>query len=386
MLVLQPTQVPRVQEMCGSSKQGRVMCNQSKECNWYAQNSVIQSAISIVQEQHYISFSALCRKLDIEENTQTELLEELRNRCRVANSVIGEVDEDRANGALLQATIFYSNNWAGSGQWPQTVELKIGCDLYYKILENNWNDYGGGRQVKNSHLNENYLDHVIRWQMGFFGDRYAWEEFRRFYHDLTTFECELGENEVITCFVPGVDAYAFRNIEPTGIVRTNVVVNAGDILVGKIRIRGETGNPFDGMEVNISDTSFRVPAGVSGVVAEVLTDQGGGLKKWQNRIMRNLDGVMVERLRNPLLGEQLGVDIVDTETQTVVVPANRTITSAYIRRIVRRRDNVTTDDVNVLGKLRTVFDEFRPYCDAVSGVVAKIRRVQISLKMSTCNE
>lgn len=357
------------------------MCDLSQECSCQIQNPIIQSAIGIVQAQHYISFDALCRRVGIAADAKKGFLADLRTECHNCNSAIGEIDGGEAERAFLQSQIFYSRKWAEMALGPQAIGLKIGCDIYDKILENNWNNYGRSCQVNNARLDEAYLDHVIKWQMGFIGCCYAWDEFCRFYRDLTEFECELGDDEIITSNIPGVDADALKDIDSTGIIRTNVDVNSGDLLVGKVRVHGESRTLFNDTEARISDVSLRVPPGMSGRVSKVQIERRRGQAGNYGNVERNIRNILETRLSSLLLGERLTVEIVDSETQQCLVPANRMITSGVIKRIAKRRDYISINDANIMARLETVFREFRPYFKTIATDVARIKVVRIALKI-----
>lgn len=149
-------------------------------------SSVLQSVVEIIEEQHYIAFPVLCRVLGIGERVvQREFLKALQVECAHSNPRIGEVDENERNAALLQpkVSIFYSKNWAKIMPWPTVVGKKIGYDLYRRILNNNWNNYGAGRGVNFRDLENSNLDQIIKMQMGYTGFRYVWEEFCKMYQE-----------------------------------------------------------------------------------------------------------------------------------------------------------------------------------------------------------
>lgn len=351
-----------------------------------AKNPLVQSAISIVEKQHYISFRALCRKLGMEKDSR-KLLDAIRTECQDVNSGIGEIDEPEAKKSLLQLKVFYSKNWARKVQWPQSIGLKIGYNLYAQILENNWNNYGTSHGVNIGSLYNAYRDNVIMWQMGFAGYHYAWNEFSRFYgslDNLAEFECELGEDEIITRFIPNVDAEALKHLEPSGIIRSNATVNPGDILVGKMRLRGKSREPiFFDAEPRICDKSLRVPVGISGMVSEVHLEQRRGLPAYRVAMTRKIEKLLKERMAEVLLGEEMTVDIMDSETQNCLVTANTRITKTHINRIVKHRDHVLINDVNMMERVAAIFREFHPYFDALASDVIGIKKVRVSLMKRT---
>lgn len=50
-----------------------------------------------------------------------------------------------------------------------------------------------------------------------------------------------------------------------------------------------------------------------------------------------------EELRNVLLGEKVPLDISDSQTMEVIIPANRKITATLIRQMVKRGRNIEID-------------------------------------------
>ena len=72
----------------------------------------------------------------------------------------------------------------------------------------------------------------------------------------------VGDEEQFTAEVPGLDEEERASLEQDGLVRVGQRVRAGDVLVGRIRRR--TGLSEE--EVEVEDTSLRLPAGREGVV------------------------------------------------------------------------------------------------------------------------
>ena len=93
-----------------------------------------------------------------------------------------------------------------------------------------------------------------------------------------------------------------------------------------------------------------------------------------------IEHMLEERLGNWFLGDRLTVDVVDVETQMPLVLANRRISRTDIRRIVRRRDFVSTNATHVMERFVSAFNEFRPYFDTLANDVMEIRRVRIFLR------
>ena len=143
-------------------------------------SDLFNRAVGIVQERHYISFQALCRIIGLSENVpaRDQLREELRAESQNLTSSIGEVTQQEAVEALIQPNVFYSKEWARN-TWPIAIGLKIGNDLYQRILENHWDDYGVSHLVNLDTLKQNYLDCIIMFVEADFSG--LWRKFVDFY-------------------------------------------------------------------------------------------------------------------------------------------------------------------------------------------------------------
>jgi DNA-directed RNA polymerase subunit beta len=95
-------------------------------------------------------------------------------------------------------------------------------------------------------------------------------------------------NEEITRDLPNIAEDSLRNLDESGIVYVGAEVNPGDILVGKVTPKGETPMTpeekllraiFGEKSVDVKDSSFRVPPGVSGTVVEVRVLMRRGIEK-----------------------------------------------------------------------------------------------------------
>jgi hypothetical protein len=143
-------------------------------------SDLFNRAVGIVQERHYVSFQALCRILGLSENdlARDQLRDELRAESQNLTSAIGEVTQQEVAEALIQPNVFYSKEWARN-TWPIAIGLKIGNDLYQRILENCWNDYGASHLPNLYTLNQNYLDCIIMFAEADFSG--LWREFVNVY-------------------------------------------------------------------------------------------------------------------------------------------------------------------------------------------------------------
>ena len=163
--------------------------------------ALLPDALETIGRQRYISFAALKRILarkhpelaiqhhseltddDLSKSSADLLKKELMDACREVNARIGVVADAAADEAVLGHNVFYSVDWirnADHGDGKVAGHL-IGSDLYKKIIENNWNDYGGNGLLNYNSLTENDLDLVMAYD--FWARQYKWDDFRRKYAD-----------------------------------------------------------------------------------------------------------------------------------------------------------------------------------------------------------
>ncbi len=100
-------------------------------------------------------------------------------------------------------------------------------------------------------------------------------------------ETKLGPEE-ITRDIPNVSTAALQNLDDDGIIRVGTRVNPGDILVGKVTLKGDIQySPeekllraiFGEKSREVRDTSMRVPPGTNGTVIDVKIFSRSGVRK-----------------------------------------------------------------------------------------------------------
>ncbi len=123
---------------------------------------------------------------------------------------------------------------------------------------------------------------------------------------------KLGPEE-ITWEIPNVSEEAIKNLDETGVIRVGAIVEAGDILVGKVTPKGESEPPaeekllraiFGDKARDMRDTSLRVSSGGSGKVIGVRVfsrDSDDSLPPGVNCIVR----VYVAQLRKVSIGDKM---------------------------------------------------------------------------------
>ena len=203
---------------------------------------------------------------------------------------------------------------------------------------------------------------------------------------IVTFECgardtKLGPEE-ITRDIPNVSEDALKNLGSDGIVRVGAEVKPGDILVGKVTPKGETElSPeerllraiFGEKAADVRDTSLVVPPGTAGVVmgVQVSTSQQNEVmdekkqkkvkkdaeKKRKNQITK-LERDLTAKLAAELMNEKLPVDITDTETGDVIVPANKKIKKSQLSTLAKAHAHWEMESGPARDKVAAIIDPF----------------------------
>ena len=202
------------------------------------------------------------------------------------------------------------------------------------------------------------------------------------------FECgardtKLGPEE-ITRDIPNVGEEALKNLGHDGVIRIGAEVKPGDILVGKITPKGETELApeerllraiFGEKAADVKDTSLRVPSGTSGIVMDVKVSSRTELAKpqfTQTELRRQRKTIeddyktkstelreeLTEKLSNILLGEKIPLDVVNSETGEIIIPANRKITKTLLRKLATVYDRIEIDPSPIRNKIREIIGEF----------------------------
>src|SRR5262245_22422865 len=166
-------------------------------------------------------------------------------------------------------------------------------------------------------------------------------------------DTKLGPEE-ITRDIPNLGDEALKNLGPDGVIRVGAEVKPGDILVGKITPKSETELApeerllraiFGEKAADVKDTSLKVPSGTYGIVMDVKVSSkkerdgkdekpiSSDTKKVSKQVqeefknkMEELREQLTEALSNILLGEKIPLDVVNSETGEIIIPANRKIT------------------------------------------------------------
>src|SRR5208282_2871948 len=202
-------------------------------------------------------------------------------------------------------------------------------------------------------------------------------------------DTKLGPEE-ITRDIPNVSEEALRNLGPDGVIRVGAEVKPGDILVGKITPKSETELApeerllraiFGEKAADVKDTSLKVPSGTYGIVMDVKVSA----KKDADRVSKSvsteekrhakqieedhkkktneLQDQLTEALSNILLGEKIPLDVVNSETGEIIIPANRKITKTLMRKLATVYDRIEIDPAPIRNKINEIIGQFRKKFD-----------------------
>ena len=203
---------------------------------------------------------------------------------------------------------------------------------------------------------------------------------------IVTFECsardtKLGPEE-ITRDIPNVSEDALKNLGADGIVRVGAEVKPGDILVGKVTPKGETElSPeerllraiFGEKAADVRDTSLTVPPGTTGVVMGVQVQSSKAIeemdekkskkakkdaeKKRKNQLAK-LEKDLMAKLAAELMNEKLPVDLTDSDSGDVIIPANKKIKKSQLSVLAKAHAHWDMDEGPARDKVAGIIDPF----------------------------
>jgi DNA-directed RNA polymerase subunit beta len=202
-------------------------------------------------------------------------------------------------------------------------------------------------------------------------------------------DTKLGPEE-ITRDIPNLGDEALKNLSPDGVIRVGAEVKPGDILVGKITPKSETELApeerllraiFGEKAADVKDTSLKVPSGTYGIVMDVKVSSkkendrdskpsGGEEKRHTKQIEEDhrkktdeLRDQLTEALSNILLGEKIPLDVVNSETGEIIIPANRKITKTLLRKLATVYDRIEIDPSPIRNKINEIIGSFKKKFD-----------------------
>jgi DNA-directed RNA polymerase subunit beta len=203
-------------------------------------------------------------------------------------------------------------------------------------------------------------------------------------------DTKLGPEE-ITRDIPNLGDEALKNLGPDGVIRVGAEVKPGDILVGKITPKSETELApeerllraiFGEKAADVKDTSLKVPSGTYGIVMDVkvsskkerdnekekppTSDNKKAAKQVQEEHKAKTEELreqLTEALSNILLGEKIPLDVVNSETGEIIIPANRKITKTLLRKLAQVYDRIEIDPSPIRNKINEIIGSFKKKFD-----------------------
>jgi DNA-directed RNA polymerase subunit beta len=202
-------------------------------------------------------------------------------------------------------------------------------------------------------------------------------------------DTKLGPEE-ITRDIPNLGDEALKNLGPDGVIRVGAEVKPGDILVGKITPKSETELApeerllraiFGEKAADVKDTSLKVPSGTYGIVMDVkvsskkesdrearavVTEERRHAKEVEDEYKKKTDELreqLTEALSNILLGEKIPLDVVNSETGEIIIPANRKITKTLLRKLAGVYDRIEIDPSPIRNKINEIIGSFKKKFD-----------------------
>jgi DNA-directed RNA polymerase subunit beta len=203
-------------------------------------------------------------------------------------------------------------------------------------------------------------------------------------------DTKLGPEE-ITRDIPNLGEEALKNLGLDGVIRIGAEVKPGDILVGKITPKSETELApeerllraiFGEKAADVKDTSLKVPSGTYGIVMDVKVSAKKESDKNSTRVSpteakkhakqveeeykskaEELREQLTEALSNILLGEKIPLDVVNSETGEIIIPANRKITKTLLRKLAGVYDRIEIDPSPIRNKINEIIGTFKKKFD-----------------------
>ena len=202
-------------------------------------------------------------------------------------------------------------------------------------------------------------------------------------------DTKLGPEE-ITRDIPNLGDEALKNLGPDGVIRIGAEVKPGDILVGKITPKSETELApeerllraiFGEKAADVKDTSLKVPSGTYGIIMDVKVsskkereaeaiktqpETKRAAKEVQDEHKQKTEELreqLTEALSNILLGEKIPLDVVNSETGEIIIPANRKITKTLLRKLAGVYDRIEIDPSPIRNKISEIIGSFKKKFD-----------------------
>ena len=181
-----------------------------------------------------------------------------------------------------------------------------------------------------------------------------------------------------------------RTSDPTASFASAQKLSPDDILVGKITPKSETELApeerllraiFGEKAADVKDTSLKVPSGTYGIVMDVkvsakkesdrdlkasVSEEKRHAKEVEEEYKKKIDELreqLTEALSNILLGEKIPLDVVNSETGEIIIPANRKITKTLLRKLAQVYDRIEIDPSPIRNKINEIIGSFKKKFD-----------------------
>jgi len=252
-------------------------------------------------------------------------------------------------------------------------ELALGCNVLVAFMP--WNGY-------------NFEDAILISERIVKDDVFTSIHIEEF--EVSARDTKLGPEE-ITRDIPNLGEEALKNLGLDGVIRIGAEVKPGDILVGKITPKSETELApeerllraiFGEKAADVKDTSLKVPSGTYGIVMDVKVSAKKESDKNASKVSpteakkhakqveddyrsktEELREQLTEALSNILLGEKIPLDVVNSETGEIIIPANRKITKTLLRKLAGVYDRIEIDPSPIRNKINEIIGSFKKKFD-----------------------
>ncbi len=123
---------------------------------------------------------------------------------------------------------------------------------------------------------------------------------------------------------------------------------------------------------DVKDTSLKVPSGTYGIIMDVkvsakkeadqdvkaaVTEEKRHAKEVEDEYKKKTDELreqLTEAMSNILLGEKIPLDVVNSETGEIIIPANRKITKTLLRKLAQVYDRIEIDPSPIRNKINEI--------------------------------
>lgn len=140
---------------------------------------------------------------------------------------------------------------------------------------------------------------------------------------------------------------------------------------------------FGEKAADVKDTSLKVPSGTYGIVMDVKVSskkeadkekqakeddvdsrkQAKQVEEEYKKKREELRDQLTEALSNVLLGEKIPLEVVNSETGEIIIPANRKITKTLLRKLAQVYDRIEIDPSPIRNKINEIIGGYKKKFD-----------------------